>query len=183
MKSLKFLFLISIFALFLEAGWDPYKSSPAPSFSVKDYKTDQTIKDFLKRSPKLKLFFEKAYAFAVFPMIGKGGIGFGAAYGEGKVYEKFKLVGKARLTQISVGLQLGGQGYSEIVFFKDKETFDKFKKGELVLSAQASAVAVKAGVSFDTDFNEGVAVFTLPKIGLMYEISVAGQKFDFIPYY
>ncbi len=183
MKSLKLLFLASFFTLFLQAGWNPYASSASSSIHVKDPKIDQTIQSFLKRTPKLKLFFQKAYAFVVFPMIGKGGIGFGAAYGEGKVYRNFKPVGKARLTQVSVGLQLGGQGYSEIIFFKDKKTFDKFKNGEFTLSAQASAVVVKAGVSVDVDYNEGVAVFTLPKVGLMYEISVAGQKFDFIPYY
>ncbi len=176
--------LFLFFPLLLSAGWNPYKEeSRYFRIYTKDYKINKTIEEFLKKQPKLKLFFEKAYGFAVFPMIGKGGVGVGVAYGEGKVYEKGRLVGKSTLTQLSVGLQLGGQGYSEIIFFKDKNAINRFKSGDFTLSAQASAVVIKTGVSIDIDYSDGVAVFTLPKVGLMYEASVGGQKFSFTPYY
>ncbi len=175
---------VILFPLLLNAGWNPYKEENRNlQIYTNDYKINKTINDFLKKQPRLKLFFEKAYGFAIFPMIGKGGVGVGVAYGEGKVYEKGKLIGKSRLTQLSVGLQLGGQGYSEIIFFKDKNALDRFKSGDFVLSAQVSAVVIKSGVSVDIDYSDGVAVFTLPKVGLMYEASVGGQKFDFTPYY
>ncbi len=178
------LFFLLLLPLLLEAGWNPYKEeSKNLRIYTKDYKINKTIEAFLEKQPKLGLFFQKAYGFAIFPMIGKGGVGVGVAYGEGKVYEKGELIGKSRLTQITVGLQLGGQGYSEIIFFKDKRALDRFKKGNFSLSAQASAVVIKKGVSVDIDYEDGVAVFTLPKVGLMYEASVGGQKFDFTPYY
>ena len=183
MKFIKIIFLSLIIPLFLQAGWDPYKTNKTAPFYVKDHKINQTIRLFLQKQPKLKLFFQKSYGYVVFPMIGKGGIGFGIAYGEGKVYKKNSLIGKSTLTQASVGFQLGGQGYSEIIFFKNKKALEKFKRGDFELSAQASAVLVKTGISIDVDYNNDVAVFTMPKVGLMYEISVGGQKFSFTPYY
>jgi len=181
--KIKIVFLLSLIPFVLQAGWDPYRAKKTDFIGVKDYKINRTIRLFLKKQPRLKLFFQKAYGYVVFPMIGKGGMGFGVAYGEGKVYRKNSLIGKSTLTQVSVGFQLGGQGYSEIIFFKDKKALDRLKKGDFTLSAQASAVVVKTGISVDIDYSDGVAVFTLPKVGLMYEASVGGQKFSFTPYY
>jgi lipid-binding SYLF domain-containing protein len=98
------------------------------------------------------------------------------------VYEKGKPIGDTSLTQITIGFQLGGQAYSEIIFFKDKKTLDDFKNGNFELGAQASAVAVTAGASADANYEKGVAVFTMAKGGLMYEASVGGQKFSYDPY-
>ncbi|HID49932.1 MAG TPA: hypothetical protein EYP40_10045, partial [Chromatiales bacterium] len=86
------------------------------------------------------------------------------------------------LTQITIGFQLGGQAYSEIIFFKDKKTLDRFKNGNFELGAQASAVAITAGASADVNYEKGVAVFTMAKGGLMYEASVGGQKFSYTPF-
>src|SRR3954471_14331952 len=68
-------------------------------------------------------FFDKSHGYAVFPTIGKGGLGVGAAHGSGRVYEHGKHVGDAKMNQISVGLQAGGQAYSQIVFFEDDRAF------------------------------------------------------------
>jgi lipid-binding SYLF domain-containing protein len=129
----------------------------------------------------MKVFFEKAYGYAVFPTVAKAGMGIGGAYGKGKVYEKGTLIGTSSLTQLTIGFQLGGQAYSEIIFFKDKKALDDFKSGNFELGAQASAVAVTAGASADADYDKGVAIFTQAKGGLMYEASVGGQKFSFKP--
>ena len=136
---------------------------------------------FLKTDPGMKKFFESAVGYAVFPDVTKGAFGIGAAHGGGCVYEKGALVGTASLTQVTIGLALGGQSYAEVIFFETAEALDSFKKSEMALSAQVSAVAAASGASSNAKYQLGVAVFTLAKGGLMYEASVGGQKFKFKP--
>ena len=134
---------------------------------------------FTKQDPSLGGLFSKAYAYAIFPNVGKGGLGIGGAAGNGTAYEKGKLVGMAKLKQVTIGLQAGGQGYREVIFFENAESFKKFKENNVEFSAQVSAVAATAGASANAKYNEGVMVFTMQKGGLMYEASVGGQKFKF----
>jgi lipid-binding SYLF domain-containing protein len=111
--------------------------------------------------------------------VGKGGIGIGGAAGNGIVYEKGNIIGKAKLTQVSIGFQFGGQSYREVIFFESQSDLDRFKENKIEFSAQASAVAVTAGVSANVKYKEGVMIFTQQKGGLMYEASVGGQKFNY----
>jgi lipid-binding SYLF domain-containing protein len=141
----------------------------------------ETIELFKKTDPDMSKFFNTAQGYAVFPTVTKGGIGIGAARGRGLVYEQGKVVGEAKLTQGTIGAQIGGQTYSLVVFLEDKATMDSFKKGNFALSAQASATAAAAGASSNAKYKLGVALFTLAKGGLMGEASVGGQKFQFIP--
>jgi len=120
-----------------------------------------------------------AAGYAVFPSVGKAAVGVGGAHGKGVVYEHGKKIGRSTLSQVTVGLQLGGQEYSEVVIFKDQAALNNFKKGHLKLSGQASAVAVKERVSVDLAYRDGIAIVTMAKGGLMYEASVGGQKFSF----
>jgi lipid-binding SYLF domain-containing protein len=156
----------------------------SPSFGVDEEFKQQTktaIEQFKETDPGLNAFFGKAHGYAVIPTVGKGGIGIGAARGRGLVYEGGKLVGEVKLTQVTIGAQLGGQTYSEVVFLENKETMDSFKKGDFALSAQATATAAASGASANAKYKQGVAVFTMATGGLMYEASVGGQKFNFIP--
>ena len=143
---------------------------------------NKTVAVYKKTDPGLATFFEKAAGYAVFPGIGKGGAGLGGAYGTGILFEKGKATGKTTLTQVTVGLQLGGQTYSEIIFFETEESLAEFKGSNFAFSAQASAIALKSGVSVNAKYKDGVAVFTATKGGLMYEASVGGQKFTFVPF-
>ncbi len=131
--------------------------------------------------PTMKSFFTSSKGYAVFPTIAKGAFGVGGAYGKGVLYEKGVHVGYCDLTQGSIGLQIGGQGYSEIIFFQTADALRSFKAGEFAFAAQVSAVAVKAGASADADYQAGVAVFTRPKAGLMGEAAIGGQNFTFQP--
>jgi len=160
------------------AGWTP-DSENADAQGKMDAKVAQTIATFKTKDPGLKRFFSKAHGYAVFPTVGKGGIGIGGAYGEGKVYRQGKYIGTTSVSQITIGLQLGGQAYSEVIFFGSRAALDKFTAGNFEFSAQASAVAVTAGASADADYDGGLAVFTMAKGGLMYEASVGGQKFSY----
>ena len=128
-----------------------------------------------------KKFFDHAAGYAVFPSVGKGGLVVGGAGGSGYVFQKGKPVGKTTLSQITIGAQIGGQAYYEIIFFETAETLASFKKGEWTMAAQVSAVALKSGASADAAYKEGVAVFTLSKGGAMAEASVGGQKFGYTP--
>jgi lipid-binding SYLF domain-containing protein len=139
------------------------------------------IKKFKEKDPGMAKVFAGAYGYAVFPTVGKGGVGVGAARGKGYVYQRGRLIGRSTLTQVTIGLQLGGQVYSEVVFFKDGAALDNFKKGKLKLDAQASAIALTARASADLGYRKGVAIVTMAKGGLMYEASVGGQKFSYKP--
>jgi lipid-binding SYLF domain-containing protein len=122
---------------------------------------------------------DKAYAYAVFPKVGKGAAGVGGAYGKGVVFQNGRVIGYCDVTQATVGAQLGGQTYTEIVCFESQQALQHFKDGELAFDAQATAVAVDAGTGANVDYRDGVAVFTTNEKGLMAEASVGGQKFSY----
>lgn len=140
-----------------------------------------TVRRFQDVDPGLKVYFETAQGYAVFPTIAKGGLVLGGAHGRGVLYEAGKMVGYCDLSQGSIGAQIGGQGYSEVIFFQFDSALNSFKRGEFAFSAQATGVAVKAGASETADYAEGVAVFTLVKGGLMGEASIGGQGFSYEP--
>lgn len=135
--------------------------------------------DFISTDGLMSSLFANSYAYVIFPNVGKGGIGIGGAAGNGIVFEQGIIIGKARMTQLSIGFQLGGQAYREVIFFETKADLDRFKEDKFEFSAQASAVAATAGASANVKYHEGVMIFTQQKGGLMYEASVGGQKFDF----
>jgi len=164
------LFLMNFSATAL-AGWDPNKPD----------EVQEAIAAFKATDPELNIFFDKAHGYAVFPSVGKAGMGIGGAYGKGVVYEQGEEIGSTTLKHISMGFEFGGESYREIIFFQDKKTLDDFKQGNYELGAQASAVAIKKGASKNADFDKGVAVFTQTKGGLMFDASVGGQKFTFEP--
>jgi len=145
-------------------------------------KAEATVRRFKEVDPSIAdTFFKTAKGYAVFPTVGKGAVGVGGAYGKGVLYEDGKVVGYCDLSQGSVGLQLGGQAYSEIIFFQNQEVLREFKRGNIEFAAQASAVAASADAASNANYDHGVAVFTLRAEGLMYEASIGGQKFSYVP--
>ena len=164
--------------------------------------------DAAKYSETLKVFqdaaesgsvFASSYGHALFPSIGKAGLGIGGAYGKGRVYAGGKWVGDTSMSQLSIGWQAGAQAYSQIILFEDKRSFDEFTSGNFEFSADASAVAITAGASASAGstgsaagasagksdatargaYHKGMATFTVAKGGLMYEAVLAGQKFKY----
>jgi len=147
-------------------------------------------------------YFAKSYGYALFPTVGKAGLVVGAGHGTGRVFQKGSYIGDTSITQLSIGFQAGGQAYSEIIFFQDKAALERFTAGNFELSATAEAIAITASVSAtagttgasatasatkndaattEAAYTDGMAVFTVAKGGLMYEASVAGQKFSYKP--
>jgi len=139
------------------------------------------LKDFQAADGSLKAIFKKAAGYAVFPTAGKGGFIVGGAHGTGQVYAGGKLLGTAKMTQVTVGAQIGGQAFAEIIFFETKEALAQFKAGGYSMNAQVSAVAAAEGASNNAKYVEGVMVFTKARSGLMAEATVGGQKFSFDP--
>ncbi len=158
--------------------------------------------EFFKSSPEVREFFDSAYGYAVFPTVGKGAFVIGVAHGAGKVYHGGAVTGITTMTHVSIGLQAGGQGFSQIIFFQDKRAYDEFTSGSFEFEAGASAVAVTAsaqaqtgtkgnsaglgagpasGRQADIDYNKGMAVFVHAKGGFMLEAAIGGQKFSFKP--
>jgi len=174
-QSNLFVLILSTFFSFTIAaqvgGWNPER--------VKDSK--EALNTMIKETPKLKVFYNKAYAYAVFPKVTKAGIGIGGAAGRGIVFKSHQVVGTSSLKQASIGIQLGGQQYSEVIFLEDKNAYEHFTNWNLKFGAQASAVAITVGASINAAYREGVAVFTREKGGLMYEASIGGQHFKFKP--
>jgi len=153
-----------------------------------------------KQSEAVKPFFNNCYGYAIFPTVGKGGIGIGGAYGKGKVYQGGKYTGTASLAKLSIGFQFGGQAFSQIIFFQDNRSYREFTSGDFEFDASASAVAITAaiqakagtegttgsvtagpatGVQAETTYYKGMAVFVHSKGGMMYEAAIGGQKFTF----
>ncbi len=164
-------------------------------------KFTQTI-EIYKKSPQVRPFFDSAYGYAVFPTVGKGGFGVGAAFGEGRVYRQGTVTGKSSLVKMSLGFQVGGQAFSQMVFFQDERAYNDFTSGEFTFDASASAVAITVGAQAQAGtggaaagasvgpatgeqakrgYTKGMAVFVHAKGGLMYEASIGGQKFTFEP--
>ncbi|MCH1931424.1 hypothetical protein L9G16_14650 [Shewanella sp. A25] len=171
-----------------------------PTAIASEESYEEALNNF-KHAEETAKFFDGSYGYALFPTVGKGGIGIGGAYGKGKVFKDGNVVGESSLKQLSIGLQLGGQAYSEIIFFEDEKSFKDFTSGSFEFGAQASAVAINMGVNVQTgttgnsagagqsggsqkakgSYVNGMAVFTAAKGGLMYEASLAGQAFSFEP--
>jgi lipid-binding SYLF domain-containing protein len=164
----------------LISGWKPLSGKNIRDKKASE-KTIKALKKF-KNISSLKPYFKKARGYAVFPNVGKGGIGIGGARGSGEVFEKGNVIGKTTLTQVSIGFQLGGQAFSQIIFFKDKKSLARFTEGNFEFGASASAALISEGANASADYSDGVAVFTYSKGGLMYEASIGGQKFNYEGY-
>jgi lipid-binding SYLF domain-containing protein len=154
-------------------------AAPLPLAAAGEDDVAPVIEKLKEKDGRMEDAFEDAHGYAVFPKVGKGGMGLGGARGKGYVYEKGRLIGLSTLTQVTIGLQLGGQVYSEVVFFKDEAALDDFKRGRLKFDAQVSAVALNARAAGDLPYRDGVAIVTMARGGLMYEASLGGQKFSF----
>ena len=140
-----------------------------------------TLRKLQAKDPGLKRLLEKAYAYAVFPAVGKANLVIGGALGRGEVFEKGKKVGYATITQLTIGVQIGGDTFDEVVVFESRESFERFKRGKTAFAANASAVLVKAGAASAKDFEKGAAVYVYPHGGMMLELAIGGQRFKFKP--
>ena len=173
---------LSMMALVMCAIFAGCSTAPKSESSQNDLiiQSNAALDRFRAKDPGISDRMNEAAGYAVFPNIAKGGAGVGGAFGRGVVYEYSKPIGFTSMSQASIGFQLGGQTYSELILF-DRPALDRFKRGEITLGAEASAVAVNAGAAANARFQNGVMIFTMGQTGLMYQATVGGQKFSFEP--
>ena len=158
-------------------------------------KAEQAIQAFKSANPGLTNFFNCSAGFAVFPSVGKGGLIFGGEHGKGLTYEKGRPIGPATLTGVNLGAQIGGQSFSAVIFFETAEALANFKQNNLrcissryhiyvrhEMTTELSAAAFSAGASKDARYQDGVALFTLPKTGLMVQATVGSQNIEYKPW-
>jgi lipid-binding SYLF domain-containing protein len=169
--------LLAMFALVL-IGCTTTPPSEAKRETLDD-DSHAAINRMMREDAGLKNMVDNAYGYAIFPDVGKGGLIVGGAYGRGEVYERGVMTGYADLRQATVGAQLGGQTFAELIVFQNREALEKFKANQLAFTANASAVAIKKGAAAAARYDNGVAVFTMPNGGLMFEASVGGQQFTY----
>lgn len=174
----KFSHLLRICAMMLLLALAP-QTQAAPEIEALKKDVTTAIENFTKTDPGLKRFFSSAAGYAIFPGVGKGGLVLGGAHGNGLAYERGKLIGRASVTQVTFGAQIGGQEFAEVIFFETPEALARFKTSKLEMSAQLSAVAAAEGASKNAKYVDGVAVFTRAVHGLMAEASIGGQKLKF----
>ncbi len=154
--------------------------------SEKDKQLMQDVEEaratLLNSNPGLEEFFDESAGYVIFPNVGKGGLIVGGASGNGIVYENGTAIGKADLKKLNIGLQAGGQAIIEVIFFETAVDLERFKDNQFEFSAETSAVALKSGIAYNAKYKDGVAVFALPKAGLMADASVGGQRFEYKPF-
>jgi len=173
------LYSSTVSVLLLTSGTSAFTASAADDgLAVEAQKAIEVLQ---KADSRLTNLFNDAVGYAVFPSVGKGGVFLGGEHGKGIVYEKGKPIGEATLTEINVGPQVGGQSFYEVIFFNTAEALAKFKQGHFETSAQASAVAATQGAALDTNFRNGVTVFTLARGGLMLQATIGSQKIKYEP--
>lgn len=176
MKTIK---KITVFFLFTMIAFSVNAQTEKDREIITDAEKAKTA--LLNEDPELDTFFNNSAGYVIFPNVGKGGLIVGGASGNGVVYEDGNMIGMANLKKINVGLQAGGQAVIEVIFFETDEALNDFKEGHFEFSGEASAVVVESGEAVNAQYRDGVAVFALPKAGLMADASVGGQKFDFKP--
>jgi lipid-binding SYLF domain-containing protein len=170
---------LALFVISIGCSTVPKKESDRERLSAN---VNATYKGMLAEDSTLRPVIQNSAGYAVFPEVGKGGFIAGAAYGHGQVFDSTgKFLGYSDIKQGTVGAQAGAQAFDEMIVFKDRAALDKFMTGQYALSANYSAVILKAQKADSANFNDGVLVLVRPEGGAMIEASIGGQKFDFVP--
>ena len=169
--------VVSLFVIGLAISLPGFSQNAKQKELIEDSRRAEA--EFVKSDSLMQGLFANSFAYVIFPNVGKGAIGVGGAAGNGIVFQNGTPIGSAKLKQVSIGFQLGGQTYREVIFFENEAALNRFKQDNFEFAAQASAVAVTKGASANVKYRDGVMVFTQEKKGLMYEASVGGQKFSY----
>lgn len=172
---------LALLATFLTFGSAGCATAPSTESGRQRLGADvsSALQNMMTTDPSLRDRLDSSAGYAIFPSVGKGGFGLGAAYGQGHVYEGDQWIGYSDVTQGTIGAQAGGQTFHELIVFRDKVALNNFKSGQYALAANASAVALKSNAAASADFSDGVIVFIQPEGGLMFEAAIGGQKFSF----
>lgn len=171
---------VAVLGIVWAAGCSPTPQKPE-NRDVKDAEVKEAITYFKANDPGIQRFFNQSAGWAVLPKVFKGAFVLGGAYGNGIVYEGGRATGYTSLSQATLGFSFGGEFFREIIFFRSVDDLNRFRAGKFAFSAQAMAVAVKAGAAAKADYKDGMAVFVMSDVGLMVDASIGGQQFQYEP--
>ena len=165
------------------AGCSEHPISPVTSDgkAAMNARVAEALAEFKGANPKIATQIIHAYGYAVFPSVGAGALILGAAEGRGELFEHGNLIGYARMTQGTIGAQIGGQSFRELILFQNAAVLQNFKLGQISFDARATAVAIKAGSGTASNYEHGLVVYTKPTAGLMAQAAVGGQQFTVAP--
>ncbi len=181
-KLLSSLGLLMALGLMVLAGCaEPVTPSTPASRDYMSARVKGTISEFISNKPSIKNLIASAYGYAVLPSIGSGAFVIGGAEGRGQVFEHGRLIGYCKMSSASIGAQIGGQSYSELILFQNAATMAAFKEGETTFDARASAVVAASGGGTAANYVRGVLVYVLPSQGFMAQAAIGGQHFTFAP--
>lgn len=169
---------ITLFAL-SAAGRAEWSPDPGDRLQTRAESAIEKVKSRVEAS---HVYFEDAYAMAVWPGVTRVAAGFGGAYGKGVVIEQDEAVGTVGLWQFSSGIQAGAKNFAMIIFFKDKQTLEGLKRGDIQFTGQAGVDVATVGAAATPAYNHGVAIVPVTNLGLMAEFSAAGTWFRYSPY-
>lgn len=173
-----FVSVLAMMALGL-AGCETNTPNSAANRTDQQQRAQTALQQMTNQDAKLQDLIQSSYGYAVFPEVGNAAVGIGGSSGQGVVYRNGQPIGTAKIDSVSVGPQVGGQTYSELIVFQNEQALNRLENNSLEFGAEASATLVKAGAAAASRFDNGVGVFILPKGGLMAGASISGQKFHF----
>jgi len=142
-------------------------------------RAEATLAEMQSRNPELRDVVKSSASYAVFPEVGKGGVLVGGAFGRGVLYVNGVSAGIVKLEQASIGAQLGGQTFAELLVLRDQQDVDRLRAGTYELGANASATVLQAGAAASATASRGTSAYILPRGGLMVDLSVAGQRIEY----
>ena len=123
---------------------------------------------------------ERAQGMLVFPKVTKGAIGVGGAYGEGALIVDDRTAGYYSTAAASIGLQLGGETFSQIIMFMTPQALESFRNSSgWEVGANAKVTMIDQGKAADINAviaDSPVLAFVFGQQGLMGDLSVEGAK-------
>lgn len=138
-----------------------------------------TLDEMIARNPAIQDTIRNAPGYAVFPSIGKGGVLVGGAHGRGILYERGVPTGFVSVEQASIGAQLGGQTFAQLLVLRTPQQVADVRAGRFTAGADLGVVVLTTGASARTNFNPNASVFVMPRGGLMVDVSVNGQRIKY----
>jgi lipid-binding SYLF domain-containing protein len=144
-------------------------------------RADATLEAMERADPSLAAIVASAEGYVVFPRVGEGGFIVGGSSGVGVVYERGRPIGYAQMREASIGAQVGGQSFSELIVLADRGALERVIAGNFDLRADARATAIRADAAASTSLEGGTAVFVYDAAGLMAQVAVGGQRIEFHP--
>jgi len=169
---------LAALALALGCAHAPHTQEDAQSL---ENQADDALASLMSEDPSLEDVLARSQGYVVFPRVREGAFIAGATSGVGVVYENHRPIGYAELDGGSFGAQVGGQSYTQLIVFRSRDAFERFRLDNFDLSADASATAIRSGAAAQATFEGGTAVFIDDEDGLMAEASVGGQSLRFEP--